>query len=52
MAQAIVRAECPCGFTVKGHDEKEVAQILKNHAKQSHNHDLTEQQIKESIKPA
>ncbi len=50
MAQSMVEVECPCGFKVRGHDEKEVVQILKTHAKQSHSHDLTEQQIKESIK--
>ncbi len=52
MAQSMVEAECPCGFRVRGHDEKEVAQILKNHAKQAHSQDLTEQQISAVIKRA
>ena len=48
------KVECDpkCGFMVQSHDEKELIEIAKQHAKKSHNMALTENDIKSMIKDA
>ncbi|HEX9156703.1 MAG TPA: DUF1059 domain-containing protein [Syntrophales bacterium] len=55
MAEAMKKIECPspCNFSVKSHDEKEIIiEIVKQHAKKSHNMEISEKEIKAMIKPA
>jgi predicted small metal-binding protein len=49
MTTELKKIECPCGFTVQGHDEGEVLQIVKTHAKQAHDHDLTESDLRQAL---
>jgi predicted small metal-binding protein len=46
MAAEFTKIECPCGFTVQGHDADEVMQLVKTHAKQAHDHELTESELR------
>lgn len=39
-----------CGFMVRSHDEKELTEIMMNHAKKSHNMNLTEKDVKGMMK--
>lgn len=43
---------CPpeCGFMARSHDEKELIQIVKSHAKQIHGKDIPDAQLKEMVK--
>ncbi len=50
MTVDLSKIECPCGFAVQGHDADEVARIVKNHAKQSHDHDLTDNELREAMR--
>jgi predicted small metal-binding protein len=54
MAEAMKKIECPspCNFSVKSHDEKEIVEMVKLHAKKSHNMEISEKEIKAMIKPA
>lgn len=54
MAEAMKKIECPspCNFSVKSHDEKEIVEMVKLHAKKSHNMQISEKEIKAMIKPA
>jgi predicted small metal-binding protein len=51
MAGTFKRVECdpPCGFMVKSHDEREVIELVKQHAKKVHNMDVTEKDIKSKL---
>jgi predicted small metal-binding protein len=53
MAEAMKKLECPspCNFTVKSHDEKEIIEMAKQHAKKSHNMEISEKELKEMIRP-
>lgn len=46
--------ECPpeCGFMVRSHDEKEIYEMAKQHAKNIHKEKLTDKAIREMIKSA
>lgn len=39
-----------CGFMVSSHDEQEVIDIVKAHAKQKHEKEMTDDQVREMIK--
>jgi len=39
-----------CGFKVQSHDEKEVITIAMKHAKEKHNMDVAETQLKSMVK--
>jgi len=54
MATALKQVECDpkCGFMIRSHDEKEVIEIAKEHAKKSHNMTITEKEIKAMMKNA
>ena len=42
MAEAMKKIECPspCNFSVKSHDEKEIVEMVKQHAKKIHNMEI------------
>jgi predicted small metal-binding protein len=50
---ALKSVSCPpeCGFMVRSHDEHELVEIVKAHAKEKHGLTLTDQQVKEMIRP-
>ena len=52
MPNDLKRIECDpkCGFVVQSHDEKEVMDIAKKHAKEKHDMNPTEQQLKGMLK--
>ena len=54
MAETLKKVECDpkCGFMVQSHDEKEIIEIVMQHAKKSHNMTITEKDIKAMIKDA
>lgn len=54
MAEAMKKVECdsPCNFAVKSHDEKEMIEIVKQHAKQMHNMSISDKEVKQMMKPA
>ena len=54
MAEAMKKVECPspCNFSVKSHDEKEIIEMAKRHAKKSHNMEISEKELMSMIKPA
>lgn len=41
-----------CGFRVVSHDEAEIVDIVKTHAKSKHNHAMTDEEVKKMIKDA
>jgi predicted small metal-binding protein len=49
--QQLKQIDCgpKCGFLVRSHDEKELIEITKKHAKQFHGMAMTEQEIKKDI---
>ncbi len=52
MAGTFKKVECdpPCGFVVKSHDEREVIDLVRQHAKKAHKMDLTEKDIRSKMK--
>jgi predicted small metal-binding protein len=50
--QVLKQVSCDpsCGFMVRSHDEKELVQIVIAHAKNAHNKDLTEADVKAMMK--
>jgi predicted small metal-binding protein len=54
MAEKLKKIECDpkCGFMVQSHDEKEVIEIAKEHAKKFHNMTLSEKDAKSMMKAA
>ena len=52
--RSMKKIECPspCNFSVKSHDEKEIVEMVKQHAKKSHNMEISEKEIQAMIKPA
>lgn len=54
MAQELKKIECDpkCGFMVRSHDEKELLKIAIEHAKKSHNMEVTEKEMKNMMKAA
>ena len=54
MMQKTKKIECDpaCGFMVKSHDEKELVEIVKTHAKKVHNMTVTDKDVKDKIEDA
>lgn len=54
MAEALKEASCDpkCGFSVKSHDEKEIVEIVKQHAKKSHNMSISDKDVRDRMKQA
>ena len=54
MAEKLKKIECDpkCGFMVQSHDEKELIEIAKEHAKKFHNMIATDEQAKGMMKDA
>jgi predicted small metal-binding protein len=54
MAEDMKKIECPspCNFSVRSHDEKEIIEVVIQHAKKSHNMNISEQEVKKMIEPA
>lgn len=54
MTQDLKKVECDpsCGFMVRTHDEKELIEIVKTHAKKVHNMTVTDKDIKDKMKAA
>jgi predicted small metal-binding protein len=54
MAEAMKKIECPspCNFSVKSHDEKEIVEMVKQHAKKIRNMEISEKEIQAMIRPA
>ena len=44
-----VKCDAPCDFEVRGHDEKEIIQIVKQHAKNKHKMTVTDKQVREKM---
>jgi predicted small metal-binding protein len=40
---------CPCGFEVRSRDEDEIVRMAKQHAKQIHGQELTDEQARALI---
>lgn len=40
-----VSCDPTCGFMVRSHDDKELTDIVKTHAKKAHNMDMTDEEI-------
>ncbi len=51
MTGDLKKVECDpkCGFMVRSHDEKELIDLVTQHAKKSHKMDLSEKDVKEKI---
>lgn len=45
-----VQCDSPFGFMVKSHDEKELIEIVKQHAKKAHDLTITEKDERDKIK--
>jgi predicted small metal-binding protein len=54
MAEMLKKLECDpkCGFVIQSHDEKEIIEVAMQHAKKSHNMQVTEKEAKAMIKDA
>jgi predicted small metal-binding protein len=54
MAEQLKTVECdaPCNFMVRSHDEKEIIEIVKQHAKKMHDMTITDDDVKQKMKPA
>jgi predicted small metal-binding protein len=54
VAEKLNKVECDpkCGFAVQSHDEKEVIDIATKHAKNAHNMNVTEKDVRGMMKEA
>jgi len=54
MAQKMKSVECDpaCGFMIRSHDEKEMIEIVKAHAKKAHNMTITAKDVQGKMKSA
>jgi predicted small metal-binding protein len=54
MTGNLKKVECDpkCGFMVRSHDEKEIIDLVSQHARKSHNENLTEKDVKSKIQNA
>jgi predicted small metal-binding protein len=50
-AERLTKLDCPCGFSVQGHDDDELVRLVRTHAKQVHDHDVPERELREAIRP-
>ena len=48
----VVSCDPECGFMVKSHDEKELTEMVKSHAKNHHNKDVSDADVKGMMKEA
>ncbi len=48
MTGNLKKVECDpkCGFMVRSHDEKEIIELVTQHAKKSHNMTITEKEVR------
>jgi predicted small metal-binding protein len=53
MKEELKRVECEpdCGFAIQSHNEKELMNITKEHAKKMHNMIVTPSAIRDMMKP-
>jgi len=51
MEKELKRISCDpvCGFKVESHDEMEAMEIAKKHAKEKHNMDVTDEDLKKKM---
>lgn len=54
MTKELKKVECDplCGFMVRTHDEKELIEIVKAHAKKAHNMTVSDKEVKDKMKAA
>ncbi len=54
MGQELKKVECeaPCNFMVRSHDEKEIVEMVIQHAEKIHNMKIAEKDIINMMKPA
>jgi len=54
MTGNLKKVECDpkCGFMVRSHDEKEIIDLVTQHAKKSHNMSVTEKAVRTKIRDA
>ena len=54
MSTDLKKIECgiDCGFLVRSHDERELIDITKSHAKKQHKKDVTDDDLRSMIKTA
>ena len=54
MTEEMKKIECDpaCGFMIKSHDEKELIEVVKAHAKKAHNMTITDKDVRDKIKNA
>ncbi len=54
MTGSLKKIECDptCGFMIRSHDEKELIDLVKLHAKKSHNMSVSEKDIRDKMKAA
>jgi predicted small metal-binding protein len=54
MKETLKKIECDptCGFMIRSHDEKELIDLVKQHAKKSHNMSVSEKDIRDKMKAA
>jgi predicted small metal-binding protein len=52
MDKAFKQVDCDpeCGFMIRSHDEKELTEFVKQHAKMSHNMTITDDDVKSKMK--
>ncbi len=52
MTGTFKKVECdpPCGFMVKSHDEREIIDLVKQHAKRAHKMNVAEKDIRSKMK--
>ncbi len=46
----LVQCEDPCGFMVKSHDEKELVDIVRQHANRAHGLTISEKDVRDKMK--
>ena len=53
MEKKLMQATCTpeCGFMIRSHDEKEIIEAVKRHAKNTHNMKATDDEVRKQIKP-
>jgi len=54
MTGTLKKVECDpkCGFIVRSHDEKEIIDLVTQHAKKSHNMSVTEKYVRTKMRDA
>lgn len=54
MTGDLKKVECDpkCGFMVRSHDEREIIDLVTQHAKKSHDMKLSEREVKDKIQNA